>query len=593
MQAIPDMSCTELVNLCLELGLTGYDDIKEKKGKMHKFVMKNILEFETNQGDQGQAKFVQMYNYLKANAVHEQDRTEEEPKPPILTATLTDNNNDFMIQLSKLAQSLKDGKPLQSLKNEHGEKPQPAPAAPPLVVQPDLTSLLQTNPDLLLKLLQQQQNQQKEVKPAMVVKDLKFSGVIAGEGESSSDKTRISFSSLCYKIRNAQKQRYPEAAICNAILEAIVPSNHLKTYFEMRPTLTINAMLSKLKSLYKEKGSTETLIELSRAAQFTSETCIQFCSRLMCLRDKYILLAEEEDAGSVDKVGLSKKFMKSLAVGMRNANVRNELRESCKNLYKGEGLDEDDNKLLELVSEAMANEVERNQRFQEGKKVELSLMQANAATKEIGKTANCGSRKEKVTHQQANPSSLQLEELKLEQYNQGQQIVALGSQLSEIASVLVNKPNASYPAAPPARPPTPSAAPSAPGATPRLQMQPPQPLMQPLLPPPNNAPNQQAAQQPRHPNPMQNQQPPNQNVLPPNQLAPTNQHYQQNGNQNNYSGQWSQGNQFVPPQGNQYVPPHRRSNKCQTCEAENRWRCFHCFYCGSNSHQIGNCPAKN
>ena len=52
-----------------------------------------------------------------------------------------------MAQLSKLAQTLKD------------EKPPLAPAAPPLVVQPplDLTALLQTNPDLLLKLLQQQQ----------------------------------------------------------------------------------------------------------------------------------------------------------------------------------------------------------------------------------------------------------------------------------------------------------------------------------------------------------------------------------------------------------------------------------------------------
>lgn len=164
------------------------------------------------------------------------------------------------------------------------------------------------------------------------------------------------------------------------------------------------------------------MIELSRAARFTSETCLQFCSRLMCLRDKYILLAEEEDAGSVDKVGLSKKFLKRLAVGMRNANVRNELRESCKNLYKGGALDENDNKLLELVSEAMANEVERNQRFQEGKKIELSLMQTNSATEENTKTANCGARKDKTNNQQTYPS-LQLEELKLEQYNQGQQIV--------------------------------------------------------------------------------------------------------------------------------------------------------------------------
>ena len=102
----------------------------------------------------------------------------------------------------------------------------------------------------------------------------------------------------------------------------------------------------------------------------------------MCLRDKYILLRQEEGVGIMDKEGLSKTFMKSLFVGMRNANVRNELRENCKSLYKGEEVDKYDDKLLELVSEAVANEGERSQRFLEGKKAEVSMMQTNLVNKE-------------------------------------------------------------------------------------------------------------------------------------------------------------------------------------------------------------------
>ena len=86
-------------------------------------------------------------------------------------------------------------------------------------------------------------NSSAKLKPAMVMKDLKLDGVIGAEGE----KNKMSFTSLCYQIRNAQKLGHSEAAICNAILIAISPTNNLRTFFEMRPQLTVNTMLSKLK----------------------------------------------------------------------------------------------------------------------------------------------------------------------------------------------------------------------------------------------------------------------------------------------------------------------------------------------------------
>ena len=67
MELIAELSCEELVNLSLELGLTGYDEFRDKKTKMRKFVMKYLVGLEDSDDDQGAAKFVQIYNYFKAN----------------------------------------------------------------------------------------------------------------------------------------------------------------------------------------------------------------------------------------------------------------------------------------------------------------------------------------------------------------------------------------------------------------------------------------------------------------------------------------------------------------------------------------------
>ena len=62
------------------------------------------------------------------------------------------------------------------------------------------------------------------------------------------------------------------------------------------------------------------------------------------------MLSKEENATSTSRMaGLSETFMKSLFLGMRNGNVRNELRESCRNLYKGKEPDEDDDVLMKLM----------------------------------------------------------------------------------------------------------------------------------------------------------------------------------------------------------------------------------------------------
>ena len=366
-----------------------------------------------------------------------------------------------------------------------------------------------------------------KLKPAMVLKDLKLDGVIGAEGE----KNKMSFTSLCYQIRNAQKLGHSEAAICNAILVAISPTNNLRTLFEMRPQLTINTMLSKLKNLYKEKDSTDTLIELGKAVQLTTETPFDFGTRLMNQRNKILLLADSEGCPQ-NPVSISRTLLKSFFMGIRNGNVRNELRESCKHLYKKEeDADKDDDMFLDLISEAMSNETDRNTRLSEAKKADVLVMQSNISNKENVKSLSFKEMKEAVKKEMSNPLS-EIECLKVEQVNQGEMLASVMAQLNEIKNAVVSDRSSPCPVA----------------STTHNNTQQPLPLMSTNI---HNTP------------------------PPPPQIPFLNQ-------QQSYPAQ--QTNQC-------YVPPHRR--KCANCERENRFRCFYCFHCGSSAHQISTCPTKN
>ena len=252
-----------------------------------------------------------------------------------------------------------------------------------------------------------------------------------------------------------------------------------------------------------------------------------------------ILLSIEEGCPQ-DLNGLSKTFLKSVYLGMRNGNVRNELRESAKTLFKDPNdAEKDDNELMGLISEAMANEKARAERLKEAKEVELNMMQTNTENKMRKRTVSFNDPKEKPT------PLAQIAELREKQDSQTETLTSLVAQVLEIRDHLVggDRTNKSVP------------------SVPAQQVHPaPSPLMQPLLNAPSAAP--PGSSQPYNRLP-QNQRPfhhqPLQNV-----------------------------------QNSIYIPPHRRGF-CQKCISENKLRCLHCFYCGKESptHKSFDCPEKN
>ena len=222
-------------------------------------------------------------------------------------------------------------------------------------------------------------------------KDLKISGTIAGKGEN-----KLSYTSLSYQIDNAKQLGYSDARICAAVIKAISPSSNLRTYLESKRTLSVDLLVEILRSHFKEKDSASVFTELSNAVQQTTETSLDFVIRLMCLRQKVLTLSREEKC-PYDEELLSKRFFHTMFTGMRNSNIRADLREMCKNDFKIS-----DEVLLKFVSEAGANEAERNEKFVTAKKGAINVV-------ETGKQENIKDVKDK---KKDNPF-IQIEEQKL------------------------------------------------------------------------------------------------------------------------------------------------------------------------------------
>ena len=246
------------------------------------------------------------------------------------------------------------------------------------------------------------------------LKDLKISGIIGGIGE----KDKLSYLSLSYQIENAKKLGYSEEKICGAVIKAIAPNNHLRTYFESRPGLKLSSVQEILRSHFKEKDSAATFTELGNAKQLGTESCLDFVLRIMCLRQKVLQLSIEEGCAYNEKL-LTKRFHQCMFSGIKNQNIRAELRE---NVPIGSRIE--DEILIKMLSDAVLNETERDEKFS---------IKPSVKSIESSENSNKGNREKK--------SSLpdQIEEMKL---SHQREMSALRADLNEIKTAILGKPGA-------------------------------------------------------------------------------------------------------------------------------------------------------
>ena len=114
------------------------------------------------------------------------------------------------------------------------------------------------------------------------LREFKINGSIGNPGQ----KDKLAYGSLSYQIQNGKERGFLEKEICSAVLRAITPGSTLRTYLECCESLKLKSLLKVLRSHFKEKDATSVFTEMSNAVQLGSENELEFCMRLMGMRQK-------------------------------------------------------------------------------------------------------------------------------------------------------------------------------------------------------------------------------------------------------------------------------------------------------------------
>ena len=290
------------------------------------------------------------------------------------------------------------------------------PALPP-IEEDGITGLLNKASSNDVKSQDKETPSSNSVVDLVRFKEFKISGTILGKGE-----TRISYASLKHLVENAQKMRYSETMITLAIIKAISPSHKVKSLLESKRGLTVEEIMEMLRAHYKKEDRSSVLTELRTAVQQPADSALDFVTELMCLKSRVIELSREESY-PIDLEMLTKDLFKSMFTGMRNPNIRSELREVC---GKHTNQNEIDDKLLtRYVSEAMANEEERQ------KKLMGAKIAANSVESEPVKPPD----NPKPQRQRDNPFD-KIEELRL---SQEKEMSMLRADFAEVKTALLTR----------------------------------------------------------------------------------------------------------------------------------------------------------
>ena len=215
-----------------------------------------------------------------------------------------------------------------------------------------------------------EENPSKTVLSLHKLKDFKINGSIGNLGQ----KDKLSYGSLSYQIQNGKEQGYSDKEICCAVIRAMTPGSTLRNYLEGYVGMDLKFLIKVLRSHFKEKDATSVFTEMSNAVQQSSENELEFCMRLMGLRQKVLTLSKEEDCAYEAKL-VQTKFQHALFTGLKHNNVRHELRD----MLRG-GVIKDE-ELLQGISDVMVNESEHLDKIHGKSKVAINELSSREQTK--------------------------------------------------------------------------------------------------------------------------------------------------------------------------------------------------------------------
>ena len=180
-------------------------------------------------------------------------------------------------------------------------------------------------------------------------KDFKIRGSIGSPGQ----KDKLTFSSLAYQINKGLKKQHTDDDICDEVIRVCDGGSPLRPILEGKDDLTLASLRSILRSYFQEKDPTTMYNMMSKAVQAPGETAMKFIMDLWDLRQKVIFVTKEMDSRvrfSDDVV--NDQFVRAVITGLRNDNIRNEIKVA---LTPEMEIDQ----LLEILNRAASDENER------------------------------------------------------------------------------------------------------------------------------------------------------------------------------------------------------------------------------------------
>ena len=210
------------------------------------------------------------------------------------------------------------------------------------------------------------------------LRQFKINGTIGDPGQ----KNCLSYSSLVYQINLGETQGYTIQEIYGGVIRAIEAGNPFRELLELEADdfdITKERFLKALKSHFQERDPNSVFNDLRTAVQGSNETAHKFCCRCVALKKKVINMSNSEGL-PVDMENLNTTFFKTIYTGLRQNNIRNELRGALRGAHL------DDAELLSEVSLAQANEEERLRKMAEGKDKKVNI---NQLTCDSGSESEC------------------------------------------------------------------------------------------------------------------------------------------------------------------------------------------------------------
>ena len=186
------------------------------------------------------------------------------------------------------------------------------------------------------------------------LRDFKINGTVGGVDQ----RDTLLYTSLSFQMKQGKEEAgYSSKEICAAVIRSIKAGSNLRNYLESRVNISETAFIQMLRSHFKEKDATSVFHEMSNCVQLASESELDFCLRVMSLRERIVMLSGEEGCPFDDAL-LKKRFFHTIFTGLKHNNIRMKLQL----ILKAGTLS--DETLLSEISMAVADEYEHLSKFQ-------------------------------------------------------------------------------------------------------------------------------------------------------------------------------------------------------------------------------------